>query len=126
MALYALLDSRISVWRLADGSAAVNRLGEPSKTPTKVQAGLRASLDNPRTLLSRDSGAGDRPSGTVLMFVQKKAAVAPHSLLLNDIISVDSGENAGTWWTVVGYFRQVQRAGHLEGYVSPYVGAIPS
>ncbi len=117
MSLEALLDSRITIWRLADGSTGVNRLGEPSKTPTISQQDIRVSFDNPRMMMSHDSGQGDRESGNTLLVAEKKAR-----FLLNDILQVTSGSNVGSFWVVNGFPRTVQRGNHFEGYVKPYVG----
>lgn len=116
MAIAGLLDSFIGVYRAAQDST--DRLGDVD-TPSFVGR-YRGSLQLPRTGM-RDEGPGERSNGTHLLFIQWKA-----DIMDGDIFYVESGPNAGKWYTTASAVFEVNRKSHKELYIKPYVGETPN
>lgn len=117
MSLDALFDSRADIYRLDAAGTGTNRLGETSRKPSLTQAAMRCSLDRGRYLLSKDTGAGERPTGVLLMLIEARADVQ-----ISDIFKIVLGSNLNTLWVVDGAVHSPARSKHHECFVKPYIG----
>ncbi len=125
MSVVGLMDLRINVYRIDDGSVnPTNRLGEPGPSdgakPTSVQSFLRASIQLLGFAHAEDKGAGEWSVGRVELFVEGKA-----KLQLGDIIYVTTGPMAPSWWHLVQVPFRAPRANHVQVKVEQYIGLKP-
>lgn len=124
MSVVGLMDSRIDVYRIdIDPDNPTNSLGEPGRdeasAPAVFETSIRASLQMPR-LRSYDEGPGDRSSGVVQLFYEKRS-----QLQLGDIVHVKKGPMAETWWQVDGIPFAPSRTSHKEVPMKQYNGQRP-
>lgn len=124
MSVIGLLDSRITVYRVDDGSVNLtNSLGEAGPEagpkPVLLQESIKASLQQPR-LRSLDDGPGDRSAGTMVLFVEHKCEIRN-----GDIVYIDKGPFRDTWWMVKQIPFNPSRGDHREASVEAYIGLRP-
>jgi hypothetical protein len=118
MSVVGLLDSRIVVYRYPQG--VTDSFGDVALLPDVLKDRVRASLQTALRAKSQDSGAGDAPTGTMILFFLTK-----DDIQLGDLIYVRKGPSVGTWWTVMHPIG-VSRSQHRESLIKPYIGKTPN
>jgi hypothetical protein len=106
------------VYRYAQG--VTDSFGDVALLPDVLKDNVRASLQTALRARSNDSGAGEMPTGTMILFYLKK-----DDIVLGDLIYVKKGPSAGSWWTVMHPIG-VSRSTHRESLVTPFVGKTPN